>query len=90
MTLGDIQLRLIELLRSRVRNGEISERALAKLVGISQPHIHNVLSGKRAISLDACDQIMRKLRLGIFDLIDYDDWSESRAQQRTPNITNRP
>jgi hypothetical protein len=33
------------MLRERVMNGEISERRLAQLTGISQPHMHNVLKG---------------------------------------------
>jgi hypothetical protein len=52
-----------------VRNGEISERSLARLAGISQPHIHNVLKGARLLSTDMADQILRRLRIDLADLL---------------------
>ncbi len=35
-----LQIRLLAHIRSRVRNGEISERRLARITGVSQPHLH--------------------------------------------------
>ncbi len=61
---------LIGHLRERVRGGEISERALARLVGISQPHLHNVLKGERSLSFATADRILHLLHLGLEDLID--------------------
>ena len=81
MTLEDVRHRCITLLRTRIRNGELTERGLARLVGISQPHVHNVLCGKKTFSLEATDQIMLKLRLGIFDLVDPAEWSEWQNRQ---------
>lgn len=60
----------MEELRRRVRNGESTERALAKLTGISQPHMHNVLKGQRLLSSDLADTILQKLQLSVLDLID--------------------
>ena len=37
-------------LRTRIQNGELTERSLARLTGISQPHIHNVLKGAKILS----------------------------------------
>jgi len=68
----DFQLlhgRLVSHVRSRVRNGEISERGLARLTGISQPHIHNVLKGARLLSADMADRILRRLRIDLADLL---------------------
>jgi plasmid maintenance system antidote protein VapI len=68
----DFQLlhgRLVSHVRSRVRNGEISERGLARLTGISQPHIHNVLKGVRLLSADMADRILRRLRIDLADLL---------------------
>jgi transcriptional regulator with XRE-family HTH domain len=67
-----LQTRLVTYVRARVRNGEISERALARLTGISQPHIHNVLKGNKALSLDKADQILQRLRINLLDLLAAD------------------
>jgi len=69
MHFGELQRRLIAALRSRLRNGELTERRLARLTGISQPHIHNVLKGKRILSPRAADIILRKTELSILDLL---------------------
>jgi transcriptional regulator with XRE-family HTH domain len=74
MTVGDLQERFIALLRKRIRNGELTERSLAKRVGVSQPHMHNVLHGKRRFSLETTDDIMRVLRVDVLDLIEPDEW----------------
>jgi plasmid maintenance system antidote protein VapI len=70
MNFRDLQNRLAENLRVRVRRGEITERGLARLTGVSQPHIHHVLNGKRLLSADMADQVMAHLRMDILDLID--------------------
>ncbi|HYP06665.1 MAG TPA: helix-turn-helix transcriptional regulator [Bryobacteraceae bacterium] len=69
MLFGDVRSALIGVLRARVRNGELTERGLARLVGVSQPHIHNVLKGARALSPELSDQILQHLRLSLLDLI---------------------
>src|ERR1039458_6735478 len=66
-------MRLVSHVRARVRNGEISERSLARLTGISQPHIHNVLKGARLLSADMADQILRRLRIDLVDLLTADE-----------------
>jgi transcriptional regulator with XRE-family HTH domain len=63
-----LQLRLIAILKGRVRSGELTERRLARLTGISQPHIHNVLKGARILSPEIADQILETLRISVFDL----------------------
>jgi hypothetical protein len=70
MFFGDLQSALCDNLRRRVQNGEITERALARLVGISQPHIHNVLKGARILSPALADEILRRLRISVYDLLD--------------------
>ena len=62
-------LRLIRHLQERVRSGEITERSLARVAGISQPHLHNVLKGKRHLSIAMADQVLRRLHLDVRDLI---------------------
>jgi transcriptional regulator with XRE-family HTH domain len=64
-----LHTRLVSHVRYRVRNGEISERGLARLTGISQPHIHNVLKGVRLLSTDMADRIAHRLRIDLADLL---------------------
>ena len=68
-----LQLRLIAFLKGRVRNGEITERRLALLTGVSQPHIHNVLKGARMLSPEIADQILECLHISIFDLFQKEE-----------------
>lgn len=74
-----LHARLIAVIRNRVRNGEMSERSLARLAGISQPHMHNVLKGARSLSAGTADVILRSLRISLLDLIEDE---ERRAQAR--------
>jgi len=72
MSFRKLQTNLIEVLRSLVRNGEITERGLARITGVSQPHIHNVLKGVRELSPGLSDRILREFRLSVRDLLgDY-------------------
>lgn len=83
MTFVDLQQRLLENLRHRVRSGEVTERSLARLAGLSQPHLHNVLKGKRFLSMDMADKILHNLQIGIMDLIAQDEfhrWHQRRAR----------
>jgi hypothetical protein len=68
-----LQTRLVVHLRHRVRSGEITERSLARVTGISQPHLHNVLKGKRFLSVGKSDQILHQLHLDLMDLIETSD-----------------
>ena len=70
MNFRDLQDRLTANLRGRVRGGEVTERSLARLTRVSQPHIHNVLKGKRLLSTDMADQVMYHLRMDVLDLVD--------------------
>jgi len=73
--------RLIAELRRRVGVGELTERGLARVSGISQPHLHNVLKGKRLLSTGAADELLRQLHLDIFDLIGDQDLSERHRRR---------
>ena len=68
MNFRELHERLVAHLRERVVAGELTERGLARISGISQPHLHNVLKGKRLFSTDAADEILRGLHIDLFDL----------------------
>jgi transcriptional regulator with XRE-family HTH domain len=69
MTFYDLRQHLLENLRCRVHSGEATERGLAKRTGVSQPHLHNVLKGKRILSYEKADEILARLDLNVLDLI---------------------
>ncbi|HWB99940.1 MAG TPA: hypothetical protein VG672_24700 [Bryobacteraceae bacterium] len=56
--------------RTLVRNGEVTERGLARLAGISQPHLHNVLKGVRAMTPEIGDLLLVTLKLDLLDLFE--------------------
>jgi len=60
--------RLLATLRLRLASGEVSERRLAHLVGVSQPHMHNVLKGVRFLSPEIADRIVRHLGISLLEL----------------------
>jgi predicted transcriptional regulator len=70
MNFGGFQERLTAHLRELVRSGEVTERGLARLTQVSQPHIHHVLKGKRLLSPETADKILRILRLDLMDLLE--------------------
>ena len=80
MDFQELERRFIEHLRQRVRSGELTERGLARLAGISQPHVHNVLKGKRILSTEMADVILHVLRLDLLDLISPQEIDRKRRQ----------
>ena len=70
MTFEELQRRLVLHLQVLVRSGELTERGLARITRVSQPHMHNVLKGKRFFSVQTADTILRELRMDVLDLID--------------------
>jgi len=70
------QRRLVTHLRGLVRNGDVTERSLARLTGVSQPHMHNVLKGKRLLSLEMADQVLARLHLDLLDFIEPEEFLE--------------
>jgi len=61
--------RLLHIARARIRSGETSERRLALLAGFSQPHLHNLLAGKRALRPGTADRLLAVLALTLEDLL---------------------
>jgi predicted XRE-type DNA-binding protein len=67
---GLLQSKLILHLQNRIHRGELTERSLARVTGISQPHLHNVLKRKRSLSFAKADRILSHLQLDLRTLID--------------------
>ena len=80
MYFQELKHRLIVQLRSRIRGGETTERSLARMAGISQPHLHLVLKGKRLLSSDMADRIIHHLKMDLLDLLDPEDLASWRSR----------
>lgn len=76
-----MQARLTAYLREQVRCGSLTERGLGRLTGISQPHVHNVLKGKRFFSAEAADLILTELGMDLLDLLDPGELREWHHRQ---------
>jgi len=68
LTFRSAQDRLLAQLRARLHNGELTERALARRLGVSQPHINNVLRGRRNLSHELADSVLKFLNYSLLDL----------------------
>ncbi len=84
MTFLDAQLRLLAYVRDRIHNGELTERGFARMLGVSQPHVHNVLKGVRTLSIEISDSILNTLHLSILDLASAEDLERNRRIPAEP------
>jgi hypothetical protein len=64
----ELQENLIGIARGRVKAGQLTERGLARMCGVSQPQLHNVLKNIRGLSTDSADRLMHALNLTVPDL----------------------
>ena len=62
--------RLVDLVTHKLRSGELTERGLARLAGVSQPHLHNVVKGVRLFSAQMADKVMEKLHVDLLTLLE--------------------
>ena len=81
MTYQDVRHKLLAYVRNQVRNGELTERGFARLIGISQPHAHNVLKGVRTLSPEIFDLVLKYLHLSLLDLASLEE-IEAQFQRR--------
>ena len=69
VTFGVLQARLIRLVNARIQNGDFTERGLARILGISQPQVHNVLKGARRLRPELADRLIANLEITVLDLL---------------------
>ncbi len=60
---------LLAELRARLSTGELTTVSLAARTCFSQPHISNLLSGRRALTIQSADALMLGLGLTTEDLL---------------------
>lgn len=85
----DLQGRLTDIARDRIRAGILTERGLARMCGLSQPHVHNVLKGVRTFSTDSADRLMQALGLVASDLLFRVSAETDTRLQAIPVVRNR-
>lgn len=78
MLMQDLLDALKSQLNGRIRNGELTERNLAKRIGLSQAHMHNVLKGTRILTAEVADLLMLELHLSVGDLVSTEDLRHPR------------
>jgi transcriptional regulator with XRE-family HTH domain len=54
-----------QAIRYEINNGIVTERQLARLSGLSQPHVHHVLSGAKPLLPPVADRLCRALQLDV-------------------------
>ncbi len=82
LTFAMLQQRLLDAARSRVSNGDFTERGLARLIGISQPHVHHILKGQRILTPEVGDALLVALDLSLFDLLSDDEMGQALLDRR--------
>jgi hypothetical protein len=65
----ELRQRLIRFVIGKIRDGEFTERGLARQVGVSQPQLHNVLKGARVLKPELGDLLLRHLDITLLDLL---------------------
>ncbi len=69
MTFQALHDQLIREITRRVDSGDTSVSSLARRAGISQPHLHLVLQGKRGFSWDFADRAALVIGMRVEDLL---------------------
>lgn len=85
----DLYERLVDVARQRIRAGELTERGLSRLCGVSQPHIHNVLKSIRALSPGSADRLMTALGVTLPELVWRSGAENGSGVRVVPIVKNR-
>jgi len=64
-----LHARLVRHVTLLIQNGGYTERGLARSIGISQAHMHNVLKGERNLSPEFADRLLAHLDMSLLDLM---------------------
>ena len=89
VTFKELKTRLIRVVNSCILNGEFTERGLARILGVSQPQIHNVLKGARKLHVDLADRLLARLEMTVADLIEYDEFAEQHRHREHAKAEHR-
>ena len=84
MTFREAQLKLLAYVVDRIHNGELTERGFARFIGISQPHVHNVLKGVRNLSPEISDSILKCFNMSLLDLASVQELEANLKKRKAP------
>ena len=89
MYFADLYELLLCRLRRMIRNGALTERGLARRVGVSQSHIHNVLHGARVLTATTADRILEGLEMSVLELIEEGAGATPRKPPREERVPGK-
>ena len=89
MYFQELHRKLIGLAREQVHAGQVTERGLARMCAVSQPHMHNVLKNIRAFSNESADRLLRVLDIQVSDLLWQGSGEGAVHVRAVPIIRNR-
>jgi len=89
LTFAQLRTRFIAATRHRIHNGEFTERGLARLAGISQPHLHNILKGVRDLTPAVADALLVAMDLGLLDLVEPDELGHAVESMQVSGSNSR-
>lgn len=89
LTFSTLQVRMLAHLRGLLANGEMTERGLARLAGISQPHIHNVLKGTRVLTAETGDLLIGALGFSLLELAETEELGTLLEARRESDGSSR-
>ena len=89
MHFSDLYDLLLRRLQRMIRNGAFTERGLARRVGLSQSHIHNVLNGVRVLTASTADRILESLGLSVVDLIEEEPGAALKKPPHQERVRGR-
>jgi plasmid maintenance system antidote protein VapI len=81
ITFSILRTRLINLVNARIQNGHFTERGLARMLGISQSQMHNVLKGARTLRPELADRLAVSLEITLADLFETSELREQLASR---------
>lgn len=60
--------RLLDRVRARIAAGDLTVRGLARRIGVSQPHMQNIVNGRRVLTVEMADRLLEFLAISPLDL----------------------
>ena len=90
MTFQTLHDQLIREIQRRVDAGDATVSSLARRAGISQPHLHLVLNGKRGFSWDFADRAALVIGLRVEDLVALSKPSSPSQSHSRPKSRPKP
>jgi transcriptional regulator with XRE-family HTH domain len=77
IAISDLCNRLLESLKMSVASGSLTVRRLAKEIGVSQPHMQNIMNGKRALTMAMADRLLEFQHRSVLDLATASELGEA-------------